>query len=96
MFASCVSGRLPYILYKERLGAYPGVGAFHSSGKISHLGAYPGVGACPGDYGITNHISRVGKGARAPPPLLLHPLNKPCPTSLYSVVYSERSTHKVK
>ena len=33
------------------LGAYPGVGAYHSTGKNSYLGAYPGVGACPGDYG---------------------------------------------
>ena len=58
MFASCDSGRLPHILRKEHLGAYPGLwpretnpglGAFHSSGKIGHLGAYPGVGACPGE-----------------------------------------------
>ena len=34
------------------LGAYPGVGAYHSTGQNSYLGAYPGVGACPGDYGI--------------------------------------------
>ena len=35
------------------LGAYPGVGAYHSTGQNSYLGAYPGVGACPGDYGIS-------------------------------------------
>ena len=33
------------------LGAYPGVGPYHSTGQNSYLGAYPGVGACPGDYG---------------------------------------------
>ena len=34
------------------LGAYPGVGAYHSTGKNSYLSAYLGVGAWPGDYGI--------------------------------------------
>ena len=33
------------------LGAYPGVGAYHSIRKNSYMGAYPGVGACPGYYG---------------------------------------------
>ena len=33
------------------LGAYPGVGAYHSTGQNSYLGAYAGVGAYPGDYG---------------------------------------------
>jgi hypothetical protein len=33
------------------LGAYPGVGAYHSIGQNSHLGTYPGVAACPGHYG---------------------------------------------
>ena len=33
------------------LGAYPGVGAFHSTRQNSYLGAYPGVGAYPGYYG---------------------------------------------
>ena len=39
-------------LQESYLGAYPGVGTFHSCGKNQHLGAYPGVGACPGDYSI--------------------------------------------
>ena len=34
------------------LGAYPGVGAYLSTGQNSYLGAYPGVGAYAGDYGI--------------------------------------------
>ena len=38
---------------KGAMGAYPGVGAFHSCGKINPLGAYPGVGAYPGYYGIS-------------------------------------------
>ena len=33
------------------LGAYPGVGAYHSTGQNSYLGAYPGVGTYAGDYG---------------------------------------------
>ena len=33
------------------LGAYPGVGAYLSTGQNSYLGAYPGVGAYAGDYG---------------------------------------------
>ena len=38
------------------LGAYPGVGAFHSSRQDSYLGTYPRVGAYPGYYGIYNCI----------------------------------------
>ena len=47
-----IVGACHIIVRKIYLGAYPGVGAFRSSGQNGYLGAYPGVGACPGDYGI--------------------------------------------
>ena len=41
------------------LGAYPGVGAYHSIGQNSYLGAYPGVGACPGYYSIYTKVRAI-------------------------------------
>ena len=40
------------------LGAYPGVGTYHSIRKNSSLGAYLGVGACPGYYSIYTKVVR--------------------------------------
>ena len=41
------------------LGAYPGVGAYHSIGRNSYLGAYPG------DYGIIRVIFLYSLKAQA-------------------------------
>ena len=57
-------GACHIIVRKIYLGAYPGVGAFRSSGQNGYLGAYPGVGAFPGDYGnanvVTRHLDTIG------------------------------------
>ena len=51
---SCTSidQHLQCYLDSRYLGACPGKGAFHLSGKNSYMGAYPGVGTCLGYYSI--------------------------------------------